>query len=121
MENALVMIVEDNDVVRACEEVYLKSLGYKTEAHANPLQALDAVRKDSTKYGIVLTDLQMPELNGLDLSDRIREVDPSLPIIMLTANLLKRATPIPKNIRKIIQKPPIPEEVGKAIEEYIRG
>jgi chemotaxis protein histidine kinase CheA/ActR/RegA family two-component response regulator len=80
-----VLVVDDALSVRRSMEQLLQDAGYEVTSANDGFLALDSMREKPP--AIVLTDLEMPHLNGLDLTKRIREV-PSfmgMPVIMITS------------------------------------
>ena len=85
-----VLLVEDNPVNQRVALRFLERLGYRADAVANGLEAVDAI--GSHPYQLVFMDLQMPEMDGFDATRLIRKNQPAhlQPcIIALTANALQ--------------------------------
>ena len=87
------LIVEDNETNRDILQNYALSWGMVVDAVASALSALDLLRKpaDSPPYDLVIIDMKMAGMNGLELGQRIK-ADPELahiPLIMLTSTLFK--------------------------------
>jgi chemosensory pili system protein ChpA (sensor histidine kinase/response regulator) len=80
-----VLVVDDALSVRRSMEQLLEDAGYEVSSANDGFLALDSLRDKPP--AIVLTDLEMPNLNGLDLTKRIREVPQfmGLPVIMITS------------------------------------
>jgi signal transduction histidine kinase/CheY-like chemotaxis protein/HPt (histidine-containing phosphotransfer) domain-containing protein len=87
-----VLLVEDNKINRTFALALLTKAGHRTDIAENGLQAVEAVAR--TDYDVVLMDIQMPEMDGIQATKRIREM-PSpkrdVPIIALTAHALAGA------------------------------
>jgi CheY-like chemotaxis protein len=62
----------------------LERLGYRVETWTSPLEALDAFRAGSDRYHAVITDMTMPQMNGLSLAKKLLEIRPDLPIMLCT-------------------------------------
>jgi CheY-like chemotaxis protein len=80
-----VLVVDDALSVRRSMEQLLEDAGYEVTSANDGFLALDSLRDKPPT--IVLTDLEMPNLNGLDLTKRIRELPQfmGLPVIMITS------------------------------------
>ncbi|MBU1168182.1 MAG: HEAT repeat domain-containing protein [Proteobacteria bacterium] len=79
-----IMAVDDSKMMLKIYMRKLHGMGFESETHEFPVQALSALR--SSKPDLVITDLNMPEINGIQLSEEIRKLYSSkeLPIIMIT-------------------------------------
>ena len=77
-----ILLVEDEHLQLEMMEDYFNMEGYKTFAARSGDEALDVVMNESVD--IVVSDMQMPRMNGLELVCRLNEVNPELPIILVT-------------------------------------
>src|SRR5580700_5370016 len=78
-----VLVVDDEEAIREVVTTLLDAQGYYTVACANGRIALDAFRNDT--FDLVLSDIVMPEMDGLKLLSELRVDDPDVPVIMVTA------------------------------------
>jgi DNA-binding response OmpR family regulator len=80
-----VLLCDDESHILRAAEFKLSRAGYDVSTAANGLEAWEAIQAD--RPDILVTDLQMPEMDGLELSRRLRECPAThdLPILMLTA------------------------------------
>ena len=62
----------------------ITKLGFKVKAMSSPLQALELFRKQPEHFNLVITDLTMPEMTGLELAYEIHKTSPQLPVILIT-------------------------------------
>lgn len=86
-----VLVAEDNEINQRVISQQLKLLGLRAEVVNNGKEALARWKQDRDRYALLMTDLLMPELNGLELARAIREAEkgsPRLPILALSANVL---------------------------------
>ena len=77
-----VLVVEDEPMVRGIEVEYLVSDGHAVETAADGCEGLSKFR--SGKFDLVLVDRAMPEVNGDQLTEAIKELDPDMPVILVT-------------------------------------
>jgi CheY-like chemotaxis protein/chemotaxis signal transduction protein len=85
-EPAKILVVEDSFIVRELQRCVLESAGHEVVTASDGREALDALTKDE-EIELVVTDLEMPRLGGLDLTRAIRadEHRSSLPVVMVTS------------------------------------
>src|SRR5271155_5702371 len=81
MEN--ILVVDDEEAIREVVSTMLESKGYHCTAVSNGRAAQDQVKRVTPD--LVLSDMIMPEMDGIKLVDWIRHYDPEVPVIMVTA------------------------------------
>jgi DNA-binding response OmpR family regulator len=85
MSGYSIMIVEDETAISDLIQKTYASAGYnQVERYANPAVALEMFKKK--KYHILLADMMMPEIDGVEFLRQIREYDPLTQVIMMTAH-----------------------------------
>jgi DNA-binding NtrC family response regulator len=82
MNNAKILIAEDNDLNREYLTDLLTLSGYDVKAVENGRQAMDALVED--KYDLVITDLRMPQIDGMELLKFTKEMNQDNVVIMIT-------------------------------------
>lgn len=82
-EQALILIADDDESLRKVLAFQLREAGHRVEAAADATAALDCFER--LPVDLLLTDLKMPGLSGLDLLSRVRERSPQVPVIVMTA------------------------------------
>jgi DNA-binding response OmpR family regulator len=102
-----VLIIDDDEDITNLFKTFLEYDGYKVDAFTDPIDALYSFRKNV--YDLVLLDLKMPKMNGIILSQKLKNIDPALLFCFITAankeyiELLKKNNP---DIEKsVIYKP----------------
>jgi putative two-component system response regulator len=78
-----ILIVDDEETIRLALRKFLRSRGYEVEIAGSGDLALDILNKDS--FSLMLCDVRMPGMTGVQIVPRAREIDQNLAIIMLTA------------------------------------
>jgi two-component system response regulator ResD len=78
-----VMVVDDDDTVASVVVSYLRGAGHSTRHIGDGLKALDAVAQ--TQPDLMVLDLMLPGLDGLEVCRQVRKTWPRLPVVMLTA------------------------------------
>lgn len=78
-----ILIVDDNETLRFTLTELLEESGFACKAVEDGSAALDEIKKNS--YGLVILDMRLPGMNGLEILKKIKEIDKSIPVIMLTA------------------------------------
>ena len=78
-----ILVVDDEELMTETIRKLLSKRGYKVEIFSNPITALNVLQRE--KFDIVLTDFKMPNIDGLEMIDRIRELRPEAKIILMTA------------------------------------
>ncbi|MBX2987207.1 MAG: sigma-54-dependent Fis family transcriptional regulator [Bdellovibrionaceae bacterium] len=82
---ALIALIDDDPEMRSMVEDHLRASGYEVRAFGRPTEALAALLAGDAVPSVVLTDLQMPEMSGIDLTKRLKAKFPDLPVILMTA------------------------------------
>jgi DNA-binding NtrC family response regulator len=84
MAEGRILIVDDEDSIRDYLSMMLEREGYEVSACENGKKAL---RLNSKKaYDVVITDLQLPGMSGIEILTALRDADPSLPVIIITGH-----------------------------------
>lgn len=119
-----VLVAEDNFINLKIALKMLENFGMRADGVANGKEVLSALK--SIKYNLVLMDLQMPEMDGLEATRRIREEPsglnrPDIPIIALTANAMKgdREKCLAAGMDDHVAKPIDPQELSAILESHL--
>jgi DNA-binding NtrC family response regulator len=118
----LIGIIDDERNIQATLIAILERRGYATASAYTAKQGLQLIADE--KPNVVLMDLGLPDSEGLDLLREVRELQPTLPVIVITANdsLNNAIASIKEGAFHFISKPYVPEEllslVAKALEQH---
>ena len=123
-ERLRILLVEDNEVNLELAMHLLTRMGHSVFTVRNGRQAVEAVERDS--FDLIFMDLQMPEMDGLEATMRIRAMEsagkPHTPIIALTAHAIKgsRERYLEAGMDDYVTKPVRRKELSEAIERAMR-
>lgn len=114
-----VAVVDDDEAVLDATSSFLEALGYDTRAF-NSGEAFLASGL-AGDVSCLLTDINMPGLNGLDLQERVRRVRPALPIILMTAltDDTTRLRAFAGGARDLLRKPLAADDLIRCLEDTI--
>lgn len=78
-----ILIVEDEDILRISIGDDLRENGFQVSMSKSPLIALNILKKE--QFNAALVDLKMPDMNGIELLKRIRQIQPECSVVIMTA------------------------------------
>lgn len=123
LEGATILLVEDNSINRSVAQNILECVGINVKAVVNGLEAMVEIKKHS--YDAVLMDVQMPVMDGLETTQKIRENEKfkDLPIIAMTAHAMKgdREKCINAGMDDYVSKPIDTEQLFKILAKWVKG
>ena len=83
LDKEKILVVDDEEAIREVISTLLESQGYHCKVFSNGRLALEGFQGDT--FDLVLSDIVMPEMDGLKLLEELRGLDPDVPVIMVTA------------------------------------
>ena len=118
-----VMVIEDQDFVRGYVQHALLAYGYRVVPASGVNSAMRVVESAQQRPDIILTDVVMPDGNGIDLADRIRDHWPGIPILFMSGYMEqapeiaggKQSAPL-----EFIQKPFTADQLAAKIREMLQ-
>lgn len=81
-----ILLVEDNLDVLAIARVVLEKAGYAVVTAVDGEEGLRLYQQHHSDIVLLLTDVTMPKMNGLDLADRILQIDSGLPVLLMSGD-----------------------------------
>ena len=122
--DARILLAEDNMINQKLALHLLDKLGYQADTATTGKQAVEALEK--YLYNLVLMDVQMPEMDGLEAVGVIRDpasavLDHKVPVIALTAHVMKkdRDRCLDAGMDDILTKPIDPQQLFETLERYL--
>jgi PAS domain S-box-containing protein len=119
-EESKILVVEDNVTNQILIEMLLEDLNLSCEIVANGLEALN--RAQESEYDLILMDENMPVMNGMESTKKIRELGYKKPIVAVTANALKgdRERFLESGMDEYISKPIDIERFTNVLKKYLK-
>ncbi len=112
-----ILFVDDEEGVIVSGRGILEQLGYEITSTTSPLKALELFTSDPNVFDLVLTDLTMPKMTGLELSEKLLKIRPDIPIVLCTGFgqgiSPERIRDI--GIREMVMKPMVASELSEAV------
>ena len=124
MPEKRVLFVDDELATIEVMRVMMEHLGFDITAINSPIEALDQFRKDPKAFDLVISDLTMPKMTGIELARTIHDMNPDLPIILMTGygKEIENATSLSRyGIRKMVKKPVRLAPLATAIKKVLAG
>ena len=122
--NIRILVAEDNIVNQKVAVRILEKYGYRTDTVANGQEAIKAL--ESISYDLVLMDINMPEVDGIEATKRIRDrkstvLKPEIPIIAMTAHAIKGDSDkcLQAGMDDYVSKPIRTDKLMEAIEKWL--
>ena len=119
-----ILLAEDNITNQQVAVGILKKLGFRADAVANGAEAIRAL--ETIPYDLVLMDVQMPEMNGLEATHQIRNPESTvrnhqIPIIAMTANAMQgdREVCLEAGMNDYVSKPISPQALADALDKWL--
>lgn len=80
----ILVIDDDPDVLNLFTE-FLKREGFRTASYLDPLAALREIRGNPQRYSLVITDIRMPGISGLEIIKKVSQINQEIKVILISA------------------------------------
>jgi len=117
-----ILIVEDEEKIARVVKLELEYEGYKTDVIYDGLEAWQRIQSSPEKWDLILLDVMLPSLSGMEILRRIRKEKRTIPVIMLTARdtIVDKVTGLDQGADDYVTKPFEIEELLARIRVLIR-
>ena len=116
----ILIIDDDQDILNLFDD-FLSKEGYKVTPYLDSLKALNAIRGSPQRYSLIITDIRMPGMTGLELTKRIYAINQSIKIILMSAFEIDGDDLKELSYENFIKKPihmhVFAETIGKILED----
>lgn len=117
-----VLFVDDELTLAKLGAAILDQLGYTTRFTTDSMEALEYIKADPTQFDLVVTDMAMPHLTGMDLARSIHEIRPDLPIILTSGYIDPTSSQQFESagISDVIPKPPSIQTIARITHRVLQ-
>ncbi len=114
-----IAVVDDEEIMRRLVSDVLKTEGYEVDSFANPKEILEKIKEKN--FDFVLTDIKMPDLDGIELIKQIHQINPNVGTIFMTgyADLASSKEALKEGAYDYLLKPFDLNEVRKSVAKAI--
>ena len=118
---AKILLVGDDTSAREMLERTLRGEGYDVTAVGNGGEALEEAEK--TVFDLVVSDVSMPEVDGVTMAETLLKVNPQLPLILMSAiaDELARASSLPGQTVRVLSKPVSLDQIRTEVKAALGG
>jgi CheY-like chemotaxis protein len=115
-----ILVVENNDTLRGLLKITLESCGYVVETANDGLSGLQKLEEDS--YDLLITDKQMPRMDGLDLIDEIFLIKMDIKILLISGGFTREVLEHAKSrgVKECLSKPFSFKEMIKSVRKVLQ-
>lgn len=120
MSQLSILVVDDETEVCRFLERFLSSENHEVQAICDPTQAIRTLKQ--TVFNVIILDLSMPGLNGLDLLKEVRQADPDIAAVIITGNptIDTAAESIEHDVSAYLRKPFTLDELREVLSRIMR-
>jgi len=120
--NESILFVDDEIALVELGEQMLKNLGYRVDKRTSSIEALEAFKFNSDKYDLIITDMTMPNMTGVQLASEIHKIRSDVPIILCTgfSDRISKNNYTEKGISALVMKPILKSELSKVIQKILK-
>jgi len=119
LERNLVMLVDDeNDIIRLFTEFLTKN-GIKVRPFTNPEEALRDFSQNHEAYSLIISDIRMSPISGVEFIKRLREIDSRIKVILMTAFEIEGDQLREVDTDEFFNKPIKMNELVQIVKKYV--
>lgn len=112
-----ILLLDDEYTILETSKMMLELLGFSVMGSTSPVKALETLR-DEGPFNLVITDLEMPEMNGREFSQKVRETSPGVPVVVVSGYVLDDDEWMP-DFDGMLMKPFRVDDLKAKVEEFV--
>ena len=121
MASLSVLVVDDEPDILKVVEITLVRWGYQVDSFTDPDMALKQFRDHPSKYSLIITDVRMPNMSGVEFARNVRRIRPDIKVLVMTAFEVdpELKVALPSIEHDFLQKPFHTAEVCAAVKRCL--
>ena len=119
-----IAVIDDDRMLLDVFSSLMKRSGYHTHFFSNADRAYEEITRVKGHYHLVISDIRMPGMNGIEFARKVRAAEPGLPIILMTGDVTDEARSEALSIGRVafLEKPfPLEATLKEFIPKFLRG
>ncbi len=116
-----ILFVDDEESIANMVWKILKGLGYQVEVRLDPVEALELFKANPDSFDLIITDMTMPQMTGVNLAEKLKTIKSDIPIIICTGHSAiideKKAKQL--DIEGFVMKPVSKLKIAKVIRDIL--
>ena len=119
--NETILFVDDEESIVKMIGQMLGRLGYRVETRLNPAEALELFQSNPHEFNLVITDMTMPQMTGVKLSEKLKDIRSDIPIIICTGHsaLIDEERAKEMGVSAFVMKPIMKRDIAKTIRKVL--
>jgi two-component system phosphoglycerate transport system response regulator PgtA len=119
MSKLKIMIVDDEvDICNLFRDA-LQVAGYNVRAFTDPTEAFEDFRLHNEEYGVIITDIRMPKISGIELIKRVNQINKNVKVFLMTAFELKNEELQELKMNEFLNKPIYTQRLVEMVKRYL--
>ncbi len=116
-----ILIIDDDEDISNLFSQFLKKEGFKVKSFIDPFKALEEIEQKPKSYSLIITDIRMPGMSGIELVRRICSLNQNIKVIIMSAFELDGNDLTKVGYEKFIGKPVHMRSLVEAIDEIVKS
>jgi len=116
-----ILFVDDEGPIVNMAQKMLKRLGYQVKTKLNPAEALELFQTEPQAFDLVITDMTMPQMSGVILTEKLRDIRPDIPVIISTghSSLIDEEKTEKLRVNAYVMKPIVKRDIARTIRKVL--
>jgi len=121
--NERILVIDDEEQIIQMQKQLLERLGYKVTTRTSSLDAFETFKESPGDFDLVITDMTMPNMTGIELSRSLMNIRPDIPVILCTgfSEIITEENAKAFGIREFVMKPILRNNIARAIRRALEG